>query len=48
VSGNELCIEAGTEFASLRVTPEEYQAFRSFCRLIDNYESRRILLQAGG
>ncbi|MFH1741216.1 MAG: DUF3857 domain-containing protein [bacterium] len=45
VEGKEVRIQGEIEFTPLRVTPEEYQAFRTFCQLIDNTEERRIVLR---
>jgi hypothetical protein len=45
VVGNELHISGEIQLAVLRVKPEDYQAFRAFCQLVDNHEERRILLR---
>jgi len=45
VVGGEIQITGEIQLGVLRVAPEEYQAFRAFCQLIDNHEERRIHLR---
>ncbi len=45
VVGGEIHITGEIQLGVLRVAPDEYQAFREFCQLIDNHEERRIHLR---
>ena len=45
VVGGELHLTGEIQLRVRRVTPENYQAFRTFCQLVDNHEERRILLR---
>ena len=45
VVDGEIHLNAEIQFKALRIEPDEYQAFRAFCQLIDNSEERRILLR---